>query len=64
MFDFEKWLLQKQKMNLHWFNTMIPDKRPYWQKWYEYKRRKAEFDAACTRNACEEATREIIKLGR
>lgn len=62
MMSFEEWLLKKQKMNLNWFNTMIPDKRVYWEKWHDYKARAAEFEAEATRKQCEEAAKEILAL--
>lgn len=63
MMSFEEWLLKKQRMSLHWFNTMVPDKRRYWKKWHEYKERVNDFHEAVIHEECVEAAREILALG-
>lgn len=63
MMDFETWLLKKQKTTLKWFTTMIEDKKPYYDKYDEYKCRAARFEAEVTLRDCRETAKELVALG-
>lgn len=63
MMSFEEWLLKKQKMNLNWFNTMIPDKRVYRREWHRYKETAQEFDNKVSNyDKCSELAHELVML--
>lgn len=62
MMDFEEWLLKKQKMNLNWFLTMIPDKKAYCDKYDEYRCRSARMHAEMQLRDIKETTKELASL--